>query len=225
MDSTTSELLGYLHATSTSSPWAYFIPIIETLDDIMATVSTTLPSLPHGGNEGNEGGGAGEPLYSLQRELWEKWLSEQGFTRAGSQGEGVFSEASLKRNSRASSEGKNDIHSIRSMSSILPTTDSYLVPFERTLLDTRVYRKVKRSGSMSSSDSSARKGDGWSQLSGLSLSEISNISVVNLKPVIVERRASMRRFTRSIKEKPPSPQVFHKSEKQGGGKRREGERS
>jgi len=49
VDSTTTELVGHLIAVSASSPWGYFIPIVEMIEDIKATLNASTVSLPRKG--------------------------------------------------------------------------------------------------------------------------------------------------------------------------------
>jgi len=76
-------------------------------------------------------------------------------------------------------------------SSIFTTTthlsrQSFLRSIDKTLAKTQVYRNARRNLSTDSFNTTATGNSRWSQLSGLSLGEISNVSIICLPVYIVE---------------------------------------
>jgi hypothetical protein len=72
VDSDTAELVGHLIAVSTSSPWGYFIPIMETIEDMKATLNASNVRPPQEGMvEAHLPAGPIEHSHSISNEIRE----------------------------------------------------------------------------------------------------------------------------------------------------------
>ncbi|KAF8243550.1 hypothetical protein K440DRAFT_664081 [Wilcoxina mikolae CBS 423.85] len=78
VDSDTTELVGHLIAVSATSPWGYFIPIIETIEDMKATLNASNVRLPQEGTvETHPAPGPIEHVHSVSSDIQDNGTGPQ----------------------------------------------------------------------------------------------------------------------------------------------------